>query len=102
MHEVFPKPHNLGELVFACISKYIRKMLICKTVDEWEISYKSAAEVLKDMPLKLEKLTDIYNWPQYYAGYYCRDIPGNLGIKGSISAEENHASIISYFGDSGA
>ena len=54
------------------------------------------------MPLKLEKLTDIYNRPQYYAGYYCRDVPGNLGIKGSVSAESNHASIVSHFGDSGA
>ena len=54
------------------------------------------------MPLKLEKLNDIYNRPQYYAGYYCRNIPGNLGIKGSVSSESNHSSIISHFGDSGA
>ena len=45
MHEVFPKSHNFGELVFACISKYLRNMLISKTVDEWENSYKSAALV---------------------------------------------------------
>ena len=53
------------------------------------------------MPLKLNKLTDIYNRPQYYAGYYCGDIPGNLGIKSSVSTGVNHASIISHFGDSG-
>ena len=34
MHEVFPKAHNFGEPVLACISKYLRNMLICKTVDE--------------------------------------------------------------------
>ena len=77
-------------------------MLIGKTKDGWEISYKNAAIVLKDMPLKLEKLNEIYKRPQYYAGYYCRNIPGNLGMKGSVSAEVNHASIVSHFGDSGA
>ena len=77
-------------------------MLISKSFDEWENSYKSAAHVLKDMPLKLEKLNDIHNRPQYYAGYYCRNIPGNLGMKGSVSSEANHSSIISHFGDSGA
>ena len=48
-------------------------------------SFKSAAIVLKDMPLKLEKSTEIYNRPQYYDEYYCRDIPSNLDIKGSTS-----------------
>ena len=48
-------------------------MLIGRTVDEWEKSYKSAVKVLKDMPLKLEKLSNIHNRPQYYAEYYCRN-----------------------------
>ena len=29
------------------------------------------------------------------------EIPGNLGIKGSVFAEANHSSIVSHFGDSG-
>ena len=98
IHKVIPKAHNFGELVFACISKYLCNMLICKTVDEWENSFQSAAIVLKNILLKLEKLTDNYIRPQYYAGYYCTHIPGNLDIKGSVSIEANNSSIVRNFG----
>ena len=102
MYKDFPNAHNFGELVFICISKCLCNFLICKNVDEQENSFKSPAIVLKDMPLKLEQFTEIYNRPQYYAGYYCRDIPGNLKIKGSASAESNYFFIVSHFDESGA
>ena len=38
---------KVGKLIFASISKYLRSILICETISEWENSYKSVAIVLK-------------------------------------------------------
>ena len=71
-------------------------MLICKTKEEWESSYKSAVMLLEAYPRKIELLT-IYNKPSYYAGYYLTNIPGNLNIHGTAAAESNHATIVRHF-----
>ena len=102
MHEIFPKEHNFGREAFASIKAYVRCMLMCKTKEEWESSYKSAVMLLEAYPRKIELLTSIYNKPSYYAGYYLTNIPGNLNIHGTAAAESNHAAIVRHFGDSGA
>ena len=39
-----------------------------------------------------------YDNPQYYAGYYTRDMIGNLRLNGMVAAEQNHSSITSMLG----
>ena len=56
---------------------------------------------MKNDPHKLRKLDSIYQNPSYYAGYYLRNIDGNLMVLGSVTAEQNHASIIAYIGEGG-
>ena len=54
-----------------------------------------------DNPITRISFRDIYQNPSYYAGYYLRNIDGNIWLLGSVSAEQNHSSIISYIGDGG-
>ena len=56
---------------------------------------------LENDPQKLGKLDNIYQNPSYYAGYYLRNIEGNLWLLGSVTAEQNHASIVAYMGEGG-
>ena len=102
MHEVFPKAHNFGEKDFPSVQKYLRKMLLSKTEEEWKSSYNEAVTILVDKPRKLEKFQEIYDRPAYYAGYYGKRLPGNLNANGSAPSEANHSSITTHFGRSGA
>ena len=77
-------------------------MLLSHTEQEWKEAYKSASTLLENMPLKQEKLDDIYNRASYYAGYYLCNITGNLNCHGSAPAEQNHSSVNAHFGESGA
>ena len=47
-------------------------MFLSETEDEWTTAYKNTSNVLEDYLQKMEKLTDIYDRPSYYADYYIR------------------------------
>ena len=46
----------------------------------------------------MDKLIEIGHNETYYAGYYLRDITGNMNLMGSTPAEQNHASITFHLG----
>ena len=98
MKEIWPNKHNSGVLCFPLIKGELRSMLLSCTKDEWSFSYRKAREAVKEFPLMVEKLEEIYNNPSYYAGYYLKNIVGNLTLLGSVPAEINHSSICAYFG----
>jgi hypothetical protein len=93
LKEIWPNKHNFGVLCFPLIKGELRSMLLSCTKDEWRFSYRKAREAVKEFPLMVEKLEQIYNNPSYYAGYYLKNIVGNLTLLGSVPAEINHSSI---------
>ena len=50
--------------------------------------------------IRKELLDSMYLDPVYYAGYYIRQTKCNLNVLGSTAAEQNHASIVAFSGDS--
>lgn len=73
-------------------------MLTSFSETEWTEAYKAARVELSSDLSKLQKLDEIYNNPSYYAGWKLREIKGNLGIQGSVAAEQNHASVVAFLG----
>ena len=86
----------------AAISKWLRVMLTSYKKTDCDNAYKSAAAYLSFNPQKLAKLDIIYANPSYYCGYVIRGLLGNLRSQGSVSSEQNHASIIAYAGNGNA
>ena len=68
-------------------------MLASDTEQQWNQAFKEAKLLLRDHPTKIEKLTEMYKRPSYYAGYYIRQLDTNLLLLESTSAESNHSSI---------
>ena len=85
-------------MYFPLIKGELRGIFLSCTEDEWSSSYRRAREIVKEFPLMVEKLEQIYKNPSYYVGYYLKNIVGNLTLLGSVSAEINHSSIRAYFG----
>jgi hypothetical protein len=98
MKEIWPNKHNFGIAGFPLIQQHLRAMLLSNTEDEWNFAYKCARDIIKDFPLMVEKLEDVHNKPSYYAGYYLKNIVGNLTLRGSVPAEINYSSINRFFG----
>ena len=46
----------------------------------------------------VDNLNDIYSKPEYFAGYYLKQIPGNMLLMGDVPAEQNHSSIDGHLG----
>ena len=97
--ENWPKQHNFGTKCFSIIREYLKAMLLSKDRSEWDSAYQYAKLKIKEHPKKLTILKDIYDNPQYYAGYYTRDMIGNLRLNGMVAAEQNHSSITSMLGN---
>ena len=74
MNEVFPKHHNFESICFELIKNHLKKMLLSNTFYKWDNAYKDDKYTLRDYPLKLERLKEIYDRPSYYAGYHVRTI----------------------------
>jgi hypothetical protein len=50
-------------------------------------------------PAKFSALQEIYENSSYYAGWYLREVEGNLSSVGSTPAEQNHSSVCAHLGD---
>ena len=51
----------------------------------------------------VDKLTNIYNDPSHYAGFYLScNKSGSLGKHGDSHSEQNHGSIVAYMGQGGS
>ena len=71
---------------------------MCRTKDVWDKAYSEAKSQLITFPRKLEILNNIYINPNYYAVYVTSNIVANLNLNGTVSAEQNHASIVKHNG----
>ena len=54
--------------------------------------------VESDQKKERDKLWERYDNPTYYAGFYLTSIIGNIGILGSVPAEQNYSVNISRMG----
>ena len=98
MHKVWPKSENFGPVVMAQVKNVLRRMLKCKTEEEWNQSYTNTVEVVKNNPDMVSLLDNIKSKPSYYAGYWLRGVEYNLYMNGDAPAEQNHASNVAYLG----
>ena len=95
MEHIWPK--EFGQTLFPKIKEYLRKM-ISGSKQQWNESYQKMVPFTCGDAQAMEKLNEIYSRPEYYAGWWLREQEGNLEVQGSVSAEQNHASIVSNFG----
>jgi len=96
MQEIWPK--SFGVVIMNYITKFLRAMLLSDTKQQWDKAYGAALDFVITDPQKREILYAIYDNPSYYAGYYLKSIEGNLGLLGSVSAEQNHAANVAHLG----
>ena len=66
-----------------------------------EYIYHNAVELVQHEPRAFGDLEEIYNNPSYYSSWYLRSMHENLGLNGSVPAEQNHASICAHIGNGG-
>ena len=96
LNEVWPDHFHTS--VYPLVKKFLRMMLLSKTTEEWEDSYKCGRDVVVNSPQMLSALDKIYEDPEKYSGYYLRGIEGNLMMNGDVSAEQNHSGVVAYLG----
>jgi hypothetical protein len=73
-------------------------MLQSRSQGEWDKAYEAARQAVQQYPALTKYIEDVYGRPENFAGYTLRAIMGNLGKKGSTSAEQNHSSIVAHLG----
>jgi hypothetical protein len=100
MNEVWNKPTSFGGQ-YDTIKHLLKAMLESKTELEWDSAFQNARCIICFLPTLVEKLVKIHDMPEYYSGYYLREIEGGLGRNGSAQAEENHTSVVAYIGEGG-
>jgi hypothetical protein len=72
--------------------------MLCGSKSEWEESYASAKKHLLHDAEKFSSLEQIYNNPSHFAGWFLRNVEGNLLLNGSVPAEQNHSSVAAHLG----
>ena len=97
MKEVWPK--YFGDHLYGRMRPFLKAMLFSKSPDEYHVAYSGAKSLVMVNPEQLSYLDNIYNKPEYYSGHTLSAIEGNLGLKGSAPAEQNHSSIVAHLGD---
>jgi hypothetical protein len=99
INEVWPT--NFGNQLYHLIRGHLDRMLL-GLKEEWEHSYTSAKKHLLVDAEKLCVLQQIYNEPSHYAGWFLKNIEGNLLLDGSVPAEQNHSSVAAHLGRGGS
>ena len=82
--------NSFGPSVMRKINQYLKGMLRCFTKQQWDLLSDKALRAIGNDPRKVDKLISIRHNEKYYAGYYLRDIEGNLDCRGSSPAEINN------------
>jgi hypothetical protein len=78
---------------------HLQAMFTSKTIEEYELGYIGARQVIHEDPDMCSKLDVFYHQPERYAGYYLHALEENLGLKGDVAAEQNHSSVCAHLGD---
>ena len=99
INEVWPA--TFGTHIFQKIRGNLDRMLV-GSKEEWEDSYTSAKQYLLGDANKFSSLEQIYKDPSHYAGWYLKNIEGNLLLNGSVPAEQNHSSVAAHLGRGGS
>ena len=95
INEVWPT--TFGTHLYSRLRGDLDRMLLGSR-DEWELSYISAKALLLHDASKFSALEEIYNDPSHFAGWFLRNIEGNLFLNGSVPAEQNHSSVAAHLG----
>jgi hypothetical protein len=90
-------PHTFGTYLYSQIRGDLDRMLL-GTEEEWKNSYHSAKRLLLHDAEKYSALEAIYKKPSHFAGWFLRNIEGNLFVNGSVPAEQNHSSVAAHLG----
>jgi hypothetical protein len=70
--------------------------------EEWEHSYAYTKQHLLGDAENFCALKQIYKDPSHYAGWFLKNIEGNLLLNGSVPAKQNHSSVGAYLGRGGS
>ena len=90
-------PETFGPHFYTKLKNHLMIMLV-GTKKECEQAFMECSNILCGDANLLKKLIDIHNNPSYYAGWWLSEIEGNLKLRGSVPAEQNHSSITAWFG----
>jgi hypothetical protein len=99
INEVWPA--TFGVHLYQRICGHLDRMLL-GTKDEWEVSYSSAKTHLLNDAEKFSALEEIYQDPSHYAGWFLKEIEGNVFLNGSVPAKQNHSSVAAHLGAGGS
>ena len=95
INEVWPA--TFGSHLYQRLHADLDRMLLGSR-EEWELSYVSAKKHLLHDAEKFSTLEGIYSDPSHFAGWFLKNIEGNLFLNGSVPAEQNHASVSAHLG----
>jgi hypothetical protein len=101
-NEVWPKAENFGQVLYPRIKNFLETMLKSTTESEYTNAYEAALALVVYEPSKRSYLESIYENYEYYGGFFLLNTLGNLGLLGSVPAEQNHASIVAHLGEGGS
>ena len=90
--------NKLGQITMYSIGKYLRCMLLSKTIQEWNEVYDQAVKVLEGNPNSVSILMAIHQNPSYYIGYYLKGIKGSMDVLGYIIADQNQSINVAIIG----
>jgi hypothetical protein len=96
LNEAWPK--YFGTFIFTKHSTDFRNFLV-GSKEQWVHVFQQIPSTIAADANKTEYLLKIYQNPNYYAGWWLRNQEGHLNLQGSVSAEQNHASIKAHLGD---
>jgi hypothetical protein len=96
LNEVWPKAVGT---YYTQMRWHMEAMFSSKTIEEYQIGYTGARQVLHEDPAMCSKLDVFYDQPEHYGGYYLRGLEEHLGLKGDVAAEQNHSSVCAHLGE---
>ena len=77
-------------------------MLYSHTEEEWDDTFYSARRLLTDDNEKVEELTNIYQDPSHFSGYYLVKLKGgSLGKHGNSHSKQHYESVVACLGQGG-
>ena len=98
LNEVWPKLFIPKHLAFDLLQQDLVSMTDSKNREQWDKAYQSVKNKIRHKPLMVDNLDAIYSNPEYYAGYYLKQIPGNMLLMGDVPSEQNHSSVDANLG----
>jgi hypothetical protein len=91
-------PDHFHSSVYPEVKKFLRAMLLSKTLQEWDDACTGGSKLVEFKPRMVSALNCIYSEPEKHAGYFLRSIEGNLCMNGDVSAEQNHSGVVAHLG----